>query len=200
MVAMIRPAALALVLGVMLTACGAASGWASGPRRHPPAGSSHRSTDAAPSTAPTQLPPRPGYHHRPRHSAEALIYAAALGGREAQADIRAGNAVWIRHRFCNGMIELDRRGRCDPAVVPRSLQLEIRALVGRSVHFTARPPEPSLHAPVITLGQVRQRGDRAEVAIDVHCGPLCGRGETLVLTRRAAGWTVTGQTGMAWIS
>jgi hypothetical protein len=108
--------------------------------------------------------------------------------------------LWVRDRLCDHLIELDKRGPCPSAPIPVELQIEIRGLVGSHVHFVAEPPQASLEHPVVVLGAVRRTGDRAELAVDTQCGPLCGRGDTLILRRTASGWHTVGHTGLSWIS
>ena len=68
------------------------------------------------------------------------------------------------------------------------------------MHFTASPPQPSLARPTLRLGTIRRDGDRALVASDHLCGPLCGSGTTVIVVRNGGRWRVTGNTGLSWIS
>jgi hypothetical protein len=65
---------------------------------------------------------------------------------------------------------------------------EIRAAARRFL-------DRSAHRAGIRFGRVQVGADRAELRVEVRCGPRCRFGETLVLVRGPAGWRVTGTTG-----
>jgi hypothetical protein len=55
-------------------------------------------------------------------------------------------------------------------------------------------------AGLIEVGPIEGSGDRVEVPGQAYCGGLCGHWMTLVVERRAGGWSVTGTTGPVAIS
>jgi hypothetical protein len=154
----------------------------------------------------TMVPPSPPSRLTPTGkrqtvSDEARIYAAVIGGGRSGAD-RKSKPIYVMDRFCTGLMDLHSAGRgpCRPGPIPIEMQRQIRSISGAAVRFTASAPQPSLAAPVVTIGTATIDGDRAQVTVDMECGPLCGQGETSILTRYGDEWRVTGSTGPAWIS
>jgi hypothetical protein len=165
---------------------------------------SHPVTNGHPIAAHQQTPtptssPRTAGGQPSSLSDEAQIYAVVIGGRPSADETR--RRIYVRDEFCTGLMDLSgSRGACRPGPIPMETQRQIRRIVGPSVHFTSAPPRPSLDGPVMTIGTAAIDGDRAEVIVDMQCGPLCGQGATSVLTRRNGAWRVTGATGPGWIS
>ncbi|MGH8861436.1 MAG: hypothetical protein ACRDVG_09425 [Jatrophihabitantaceae bacterium] len=137
-------------------------------------------------------------------SDEARIYAAAIGGPgEVASQLR--RVVYLSGQFCTGMIDIGKRGPCASGPIPDGIRSDLMRLVGPNLHITDRLPQPgratvTAHIVVVRLGTAQIHGSRARVAVDMHCGLLCGQGETLLLAQRAGRWVVTGQTGYSWIS
>jgi hypothetical protein len=74
--------------------------------------------------------------------------------------------------------------------------------VGSAVRFVSRPPValPPGRSRLAVLGRAQLAGSRATVPVTVLCGPMCGEGETLVLTRSGGQWRVTGRSGPDWVT
>lgn len=135
-------------------------------------------------------------------SDEARIYAAVIAGRPHAEVGRAAEPIYVIDEFCTGMIDIEggKRGPCAAGHIPTALQQQIRRITEDRVRFTHSPPTPAAHSPMIRIGTATLTGDRAQVPVDVSCGPLCGQGDTKVVTRHGAEWRVTGVAGYAWIS
>lgn len=137
-------------------------------------------------------------------SNQAQLYAAALGERSPVAS-RLRRVTYLVARFCTGMIDIGHRGPCRAGPIPTELQRQLRALAGPNLKITAHPPpvDPQRRFPravVVQFGTPVVRGDTARLAVDYRCGPMCGRGDTLLLTRADGRWAVTGRTGPGWSS
>ena len=131
-------------------------------------------------------------------STEAAIYEAALRDGPAPA---AGDR-YVESVRCRGT----KPGLepCDLQPIPQSVQDEVRAALP-DVRFVTRAETAGLHGGVLVrFGRITYSdgaATRAYLPVDVYCGPLCGEGTTLVLTRQANGtWAVTGRAGTSWIS
>lgn len=125
----------------------------------------------------------------------ARIYAEVLDS------VGGSGRVYVSTRLCAGMVDIarGRRGPCVPGTIGPRLQQQIRAATGGRLVFATRPPQPG-PAVVVRLGSVTITGARAEVAYDLNCGPLCGHGETVLLTRTGGQWSRTGTGDYSWIS
>jgi hypothetical protein len=132
----------------------------------------------------------------------ARVYAVVIGGpRTAASGRTSATPIYVPNEFCTGLMDLHgSRGPGAPGPIPADLQAQIRGIVGPRLHFVASPPQPSYDARVVTIGTATIDGDRAQVAVDMECGPLCGPGETTILTRSGDQWRATGSTGPGWIS
>jgi hypothetical protein len=180
-------------LALLTTACSTAE--RPGGQRPPTA--VHTRPHATPS--PSSPTPRPV-------SDEARLYAAALGGpddRNVASKLR--RVTYLVAQFCTGMIDIEKRGPCRPGPIPAGLQRYLQRLMGPGLRITDDPPVPRLTrriggTVIVQLGRADVHGTRALVAVDYHCGPVCGQGETLVLTRTSHAWAITGHSGQAWIS
>ena len=127
---------------------------------------------------------------------EAQIFARLLGGSSGTA------RVFVSDRFCDGLLEVEtgKRGSCLAGPIPASLQRQIRTITGTRVVFTGQLPQPG-PSVVVHFGTALIVDDHAAVAYDVNCGPLCGSGETALLTRVDGDWVRTGTgKGYQWIS
>jgi hypothetical protein len=191
-----RRSSMALV-GLLVGAAALMTGCSStAPSARP--GTTAPPTDTPSSGAVSTSPPAPSV------SEAALIYAAVLGGH---SDTASGlrRIVYLRDRFCTGMVSIDKRGPCEPGPIPPALRRELGRLVGPNLRITANPPPPgrpysTSRSVDVQLGTITRVGPTARVAVDWHCGPMCGQGETLVLGKRGGTWVVTGRTGFSWIS
>jgi hypothetical protein len=132
-------------------------------------------------------------------SARARIYAAALtNGPHPQ---RIDAPLYVRDQVCATVVTKP-GAPCDDAAIPVAVQREVSRLVGPTVRFAANPRVPldAGDRAVIVFGRLTIKGDGATLGIEVLCGPLCGQGQTLVLSERVGQWRVTGTTGAEWIS
>lgn len=149
-------------------------------------------TPAAVSGSGAARPPAGGPSDR------AKIYAVVIAGRST-GPIR-GRPVNVLDHVCAGVPD-EPTTDCTGAPIPVSVQREVVAVLGRRVHFVAdaRWPTDRDQPRVVGFGELIVDGDRATVGAESMCGPLCGTGETLQLTKRAGTWAVTGSIGH-WIS
>lgn len=135
------------------------------------------------------------------------IEAAAVAYRSSGASGRTGGAVAVIDRRCQDTVPGGQAG-CSPDPIPLDEQRAVAVrLAGRpTVRFVSRDHAPEVGRPdgpfdrVVTLGPVTRLGPHARIPYAMLCGPLCGYGTTLVLTHGYRGWTVTGETGVTWIS
>ena len=146
-----------------------------------------------PTTAPTTTP-------APPVSDVAAVFLAVLGGEPDPGSSDPGTRMYIRdHTVCSQLL---RQPPCPPVLIPHDVRDQIVDVLGPQVVFTPSPPtrlSPG-RAIAVTLGAPKIDGDRASVSVETNCGPLCGLGETVVLTRTSDGWKRTGTTGSSWIS
>jgi hypothetical protein len=105
----------------------------------------------------------------------AAIYAAAL------ADSGSGDRVYIRGSSS------------------ATEQAAVRRLLGPDVQFGTDPVGSGRRSTDV-LADLAINGDTATIRVELLCGPLCGHGKTLVLTRSDGRWHVTGTTGPVWVS
>jgi hypothetical protein len=141
----------------------------------------------------------PGTSMAVTSSERGAIYAAAIGGGRTPEPVRA--QIFVRDHTC-GSVPLRRGVPCSDTPIPVDVQRMVRKLLGTRVQFSDHPPNPSGSGDptVIVFGDLRVTGHRATLGMELLCGPLRGNGRTLVLTRRAGQWQVTGSTGPEWIS
>jgi hypothetical protein len=127
---------------------------------------------------------------------QAQIYAVAI---DAVAPGRA--TVSARIRICRAPANRMPGQRCADGVIPIDVRRRIVALLGGRVNFVQNRPSPARRGdpPVIVLGRSPVGGATATLDVDVRCGPMCGQGETLVLSRSGGAWQVTGRSGI-WVS
>lgn len=130
----------------------------------------------------------------------AQIYAAALAGGPDPQPLQ--HRLYVHDRVCDSVPSQELTATCEGARVPAAVQADVRALVGPRVRFLAAPPPPDRvgDATVVSFGALHVRDDRATLAMQVLCGPMCAQGETLVLRRHDGQWQVSGTTGPAWIT
>jgi hypothetical protein len=132
-------------------------------------------------------------------SDQAAIYAAVLIHGSAPSVPRAAN---VADHVCATVISKP-GSRCADAPVPESVRRELAQILPFPVHFLPQRSVPGTGRvnPLIVFGTLTvTHRNRATLGVETLCGPMCGEGETLVLARTAAGWRVTGTTGIAWIS
>jgi hypothetical protein len=142
-------------------------------------------------------------YHPPRSSAPpqhlfatAAVFVAVLRPHTANGSVLT---YVFESTVCSQAL---RQPPCSPVPIPTSIQDQVSGALGPDVIFTAKPPTRlSPGGPiVVTLGAPHIVGDRATVAVETNCGPLCGEGQILVLGRRGDAWVRTGTTGQSWIS
>jgi hypothetical protein len=196
-------AALAGCLALLVTASGCSS---SGARTGSAPGSAASSgTPTSPAAPPSSSPPSSSPPpSTPAASEQAQIYAAALGERSAVASQLRRVTYLIAH-FCSGMVDIGDRGPCRPGPVPEGMQQQLRRLVGPNLRITDNPPtiDPRQRFPravVVQFGTADVHDGSARLPVDYRCGPMCGSGDTLLLTRTGGRWHVTGHVGPAWTS
>jgi hypothetical protein len=170
---------------------------------HPQTAGHPVAADQPRTVGPTSPPGRTRSATRPAAEVadQAQIYAVVIRGGSTST---SGNdkPIYVMDEFCTGLMDLSSgsRGPCEPGPIPVRLQKEIGRIAGPGVRFVHSAPQPHVGSPVVTIGTATIDGDRAQVTVDEECGPLCGQGETTVLTRQGHEWRVTGSTGPAWIS
>jgi hypothetical protein len=183
-----------LAVALMATAC---SSNGSAQQESPP---------TAPHSTPQATPPTTDSVPSQSVSDEARLYAAALGGPDrGNVASKMRRVTYLIAHFCTGMIAIDRRGPCNAGPIAPGLQRELLRVMGPGLRITDNPPQPQLKGRmggtvIVQFGSADVHGNEARVAVDYRCGPLCGQGETLVLTRTGEVWTITGHTGRSWIS
>jgi hypothetical protein len=131
-------------------------------------------------------------------SDQAQIYAAAL--REASP---SGADIYVRALTCDSAAQRPASDDCVDARIPDQVQQELDALVASDLSFVEGNVTPVGvdDPPLVIFGALEQSGATAKLGFEFMCGPLCGQGETLVLTEQPDGrWQVTGREGPAWIS
>jgi hypothetical protein len=134
----------------------------------------------------------------PEAMVRAEIYASALayetGGSSAAV-------VHVRDRVCATVVT-EPELHCGDGVIPADVQRRVGALVVQRVRFVGPVPAPiSVDEPsLVVFGALTVEGGRATLGIEEFCGPLCGHGRTLVLSRSDGNWRVVGSTGPQWIS
>jgi len=131
-------------------------------------------------------------------SDQAQIYAAAL------REVSPGTTdVYIRIHTCDSAARFPASDDCLDARLPDDVQRDLDALVPANVSFVEQRVNPVEvdDPPLVIFGALEESGSTAKLGYELMCGPLCGQGETLLLTRQADGrWQVTGREGPSWIS
>jgi hypothetical protein len=129
----------------------------------------------------------------------AQIYAAALVGGPSSS--KSPVRIYVRDHVCTA-VPTNPGVQCDDRPISAEVQRSVRKLLGNKVEFVAHTQAPRRQgvSAVIVFGALTVTGAHATLGMEVLCGPLCGQGETLVLTRRDGRWRVTGTTGPEWIS
>ena len=139
--------------------------------------------------------------HVPSRDSEIMV---AVLHDQAQGSTAAKPALVLDHTCTNVMAA--GVGPCHPVAIPIDAQNDIVDALQHRVKFVARSPATLNGRPVVTLGRIHPRVARAdqpavvEVPLQMLCGPLCGQGQTFVVTRTVNGWEVTGTTGTMWIA
>lgn len=145
----------------------------------------------------TNAPARAGGASSPV-SDRAAIYAAALRAHWAPS---TPSAAFVRDQVCTTVISKP-MSQCADSPIPMSVRREVARLLPFPVHFLAQRwgPQTGQVTSLIVFGTMSVAGDRATLAIEIFCGPMCGEGKTLVLARTNEIWRVTGTTGREWIT
>ena len=136
-------------------------------------------------------------------SLESEILVAVL--RDQVKGATTAKPVLVLDHTCTNVMEAG-AGPCHPQAIPAAVRTDIIAALNNRVRFIAQSPTTVNGRPVVTLGRIHDRVARAgqpasvEVPLQMVCGPLCGQGQTFVVTRTANGWKVTGTTGKMWIA
>lgn len=146
-------------------------------------------------------PPASASHRRPVLPApavpDAAIHAAALRDWSPST----GGVLHVLSHTCDNVIAAN-VGPCRPQPISVADQLAVAAALAPrvSVRFVTTSDPARVPGGLVTLGRIHLVSGGAQLPIEMQCGPLCGRGETLVLAQHAGAWTVTGTIGKDWIN
>lgn len=133
---------------------------------------------------------------------DAAIYVAAL--RNATTNPNVGPVRQVLHvlaHTCDNVIAAN-VGPCRPQPISVADQRVVAAALAPrvTVRFVTTSDPARVPGGLVTLGRIHLVRGGAQLPIEMQCGPLCGRGATLVLAQHAGAWTVTGTTGKDWIN
>lgn len=163
--------------------------------------------------SPTDRTGSPGASSRPTPappsaSEVAPAYAAAIRYLAQQLDPgKHWRVLFVLDHTCE--IGASPTGPCDSQPISAQAQRDLAAALQsyapvRFVSDRAKIRDKNLtvidDGLAVTVGTLHLSATAGRVAVAVQCGGLCGLGQTLVLAKERGIWTVTGQTGVSWIS
>lgn len=146
-------------------------------------------------------PPASASHTRPVLPAptvpDAAIYAAALRDWSLPSE----GVLHVLAHTCDNVIAAN-VGPCRPQPISVADRRTVTAALAPrvTVRFVTTSDPARVPGGLVTLGRIHLVNGGAQLPIEMQCGPLCGRGLTLVLTQRGSAWAVTGTTGKDWIN
>lgn len=138
----------------------------------------------------------------------ALVYAAGIKYLAGQlVPGKHWRTLYVIDRVCVNGISPDQA--CGAQALPADVRHDLAAalhsfapvrFVSKDAKIRGKDLQVTNEGVAVTLGRIQLDGGAARLPLAVQCGGLCGMGETLLLRKSNGIWTVTGQTGPAWIS